>query len=340
MSEITRVALDAMGGDNAPGEIVKGAVEAVQRRDDIKILLTGKEEVLKKELSAYTYPKEQIEIVNATEVIETAEPPVMAIRRKKDSSIVVAMNLVKKGEADAFVSAGSSGAVLVGGQVLVGRIKGVERPPLAPLIPTLKGVSLLIDCGANVDARPSHLVQFARMGSIYMESVMGKKNPTVGIVNIGAEEEKGNALVKETFPLLKECSDINFIGSVEARDIPYGVADVIVCEAFAGNIILKLYEGVAGGLMKKVKEGMMSSLRSKIGALLIKPALKSTLKSFDASEYGGAPLLGLNGLVVKTHGSSKAKEVSNTLIQCVTFKKQKINEKIRESIQSEQKSAE
>ena len=173
MSEITRVALDAMGGDNAPGEIVKGAVEAVQRRDDIKILLTGKEEVLKKELSAYTYPKEQIEIVNATEVIETAEPPVKAIRRKKDSSIVVAMKMVKKGEADAFVSAGSSGAVLVGGQVLVGRIKGVERPPLAPLIPTLKGVSLLIDCGANVDARPSHLVQFARMGSIYMEQRYG-----------------------------------------------------------------------------------------------------------------------------------------------------------------------
>ena len=173
MSEITRVAIDAMGGDNAPGEIVKGAVEAVQRRDDIKILLTGKEEVLKKELSAYTYPKEQIEIVNATEVIETAEPPVKAIRGKKDSSIVVAMKMVKKGEADAFVSAGSSGAVLVGGQVLVGRIKGVERPPLAPLIPTLKGVSLLIDCGANVDARPSHLVQFARMGSIYMENVMG-----------------------------------------------------------------------------------------------------------------------------------------------------------------------
>ena len=243
--------------------------------------------------------------------------------------------MVKKGEADAFVSAGSSGAVLVGGQVLVGRIKGVERPPLAPLIPTLKGVSLLIDCGANVDARPSHLVQFAKMGSIYMESVMGKKNPTVGIVNIGAEEEKGNALVKETFPLLKECPDINFIGSVEARDIPYGAADVIVCEAFAGNIILKLYEGVAGALLKKVKKGMLSSLRSKIGALLVKPALKGVLKDFDTSEYGGAPLLGLNGLVVKTHGSSKSKEVCNSIIQCVAFKEQKINEKIKETIQQE-----
>lgn len=332
MSDITKVALDAMGGDNAPKEIVKGAVEAVKLRQDIKVLLTGQEEVLKKELSEYTYPKDQIEIVNATEVIETAEPPVMAIRRKKDSSIVVAMNLVKKKEADAFVSAGSTGAVLVGGQVLVGRIKGVERPPLAPLMPTLKGVSLLIDCGANVDARPSHLVQFAKMGSIYMEHVMGKKNPTVGIVNIGAEEEKGNALVKETFPLLKECKDINFIGSVEAREIPYGAADVIVCEAFVGNVILKLYEGVGGALVKKLKKGMMASLRSKIGALLVKPVLKATLKDFDSSEYGGAPLLGLNGLVVKTHGSSTSKEVCNSIIQCLTFKEQNINEKIRESI--------
>lgn len=251
MSDITRVALDAMGGDNAPAEIVKGAAEAVQQRKDIQILLTGREDVIKKELAKYTYPAEQIRIINATEVIETAEPPVKAIRGKKDSSIVVAMKLVKDGEADAFVSAGSTGAVLVGGQVLVGRIKGVERPPLAPLIPTLKGVSLLIDCGANVDARPSHLVQFAKMGSIYMESVMGKKNPTVGIVNIGAEEEKGNALVKETFPLLKACKDINFVGSVEAREIPYGNVDVIVCEAFVGNVILKLYEGVGGALVKR-----------------------------------------------------------------------------------------
>ncbi|EGN48909.1 hypothetical protein HMPREF0991_01193 [Lachnospiraceae bacterium 2_1_58FAA] len=336
MSDITRVALDAMGGDHAPAEMVKGAIEAVNKRDDIKILLTGQEALLKKALSEYTYPKDRIEIIPASEVIETAEPPVMAIRRKKDSSIVVAMNLVKKGEADAFVSAGSSGAILVGGQVIVGRIKGVERPPLAPLIPTMKGVSLLIDCGANVDARPSHLVQFAKMGSIYMEHVVGKKNPTVGIVNIGAEEEKGNALVKETFPLLKNCRDINFIGSVEARDIPYGAADVIVSEAFVGNVILKLYEGVGGALTKKIKAGMMTSLRSKIGALLVKPALKATLKDFDASEYGGAPLLGLNGLVVKTHGSSTSKEVCNSIIQCVTFKNQQINEKIRESIQSAQ----
>ena len=323
-----KIAVDAMGGDNAPSEIVKGAVEAVSERPDITVCLTGQEDIIKKELEKYTYKKEQIEIVPASEVIETGEPPVNAIRKKKDSSIVVGMNLVKRGEADGFVSAGSSGAILVGGQVIVGRIKGVERPPLAPLIPTEKGFSLLIDCGANVDARPSHLVQFAQMGSIYMEHVMGVKRPRVAIVNIGAEEEKGNALVKETFPLLKECPGINFIGSIEAREIPHGGADVIVCEAFVGNVILKLYEGVGATMISMIKKGMISSLRSKIGALLIKPALKSTLKSFDASQYGGAPLLGLKGLVVKTHGSSKANEVKNSIIQCIAFKEQAISEKI------------
>lgn len=340
MSEITRVVLDAMGGDYSPAEMVKGAVEAINRSEHVKVFLVGKEDAVKGELEKYTYDRERIQIVNATEVIETAEPPVNAIRRKKDSSIVVGMKLVKTGEADAFVSAGSSGAVLVGGQTLIGRIKGVERPPLAPLIPTAKGVSLLIDCGANVDARPSHLVQFARMGSIYMEHVIGKKNPKVAIVNIGAEEEKGNALVKETFPLLKALTDINFIGSIEARDIPYGKADVIVSEAFAGNVILKLYEGLGAVLISKIKGGMMSSLRSKIGALLVKPALKETLKEFDATEYGGAPLLGLRGLVVKTHGSAKAKEVSNSIIQCITFREQRINEKIMACIQTERDSEE
>lgn len=332
MEEMTKVAVDAMGGDNAPAEIVKGAVDAVTLRQDIKVYLIGQQDVVKEELAKHSYHGSQIEVIHAEEVIETAEPPVMAIRKKKKSSIVVGMNMVKSQEADAFVSAGSSGAILVGGQVIVGRAKGVERPPLAPLIPTEKGVSLLIDCGANVDARASHLVQFAKMGSIYMENVMGVKNPKVAIVNIGAEEEKGNALVKETFPLLNNCPDINFVGSIEARDIPHGEADVIVCEAFVGNIILKLYEGVGATLISMVKQGMMATLRSKIGAFLVKPALKKTLKSFDASEYGGAPLLGLNGLVVKTHGSSKAKEVSTSIIQCITFKEQQINEKIRKNI--------
>ena len=330
--EITKVALDAMGGDYAPAEPVKGAVDAVNARSDIKVLLIGQEDVVRKELEKYTYPAEQIEVIHAEEVIETAEPPVNAIRKKKQSSIVVGMNMVKQKEADAFVSAGSSGAILVGGQVIVGRIKGIERPPLAPLIPTEKGVSLLIDCGANVDARASHLVQFAKMGSIYMENVLGIKNPRVAIVNIGAEEEKGNALVKETFPLLKECTDINFVGSIEAREIPHGEADVIVCEAFVGNVILKLYEGLAGTLVGAIKKGMMSTLRSKIGAALALPALKSTLKAFDATQYGGAPLLGLNGLVVKTHGSAKAVEITNSIFQCVTFKEQDINGKIRKNI--------
>jgi len=333
MSDMVKVAVDAMGGDNAPGEIIKGAIMAVNESDKIKVYLVGKSEVINEHLKNYTYQNEQVEVINATEIIETAEPPVMAIRSKKDSSIVKGLMMVKDGTCDAYVSAGSTGANLVGGQVLVGRIKGVERPPLAPLIPTANGPALLIDCGANVDARPSHLVQFAKIGSIYMEHVVGIKNPRVGIVNIGAEEEKGNALVKETFPLLKNCPDINFVGSVEARDIPAGVADVIVCEAFVGNVVLKLYEGVGGLLIKKVKAGMLTSLRSKIGALLVKPALKETLKEFDTEQYGGAPLLGLNGLVVKTHGSSKAIEVKNSCLQCLSFKEQKINEKIKEKIQ-------
>ena len=327
-----KIAVDAMGGDNAPGEIIAGTVMAANSRKDIQIALIGQKDVVSAELKKHTYNTEQIQVVNATEVIETGEPPVNAIRKKKDSSIVVGMNMVRQGEADAFCSAGSSGAILVGGQVIVGRIKGVERPPLAPLIPTEKGVSLLVDCGANVDARPSHLVQFAKMGSIYMEHVIGVKNPRVAIVNIGAEEEKGNALVKETFPLLKECKDINFIGSIEAREIPHGYADVIVCEAFVGNVILKLYEGVGATLIGMVKKGMMGPLRSKIAALLVKPALQETLQSFDASQYGGAPLLGCKGLVVKTHGSSKRTEVCNAILQCVTFKEQQINEKIKESL--------
>lgn len=336
MSDFVKVAVDAMGGDNAPAEIVKGAVDAVNENSRVKVFLTGKEAEIKSELDKYTYNSEQIEVVHATEVIEMAEPPVLAIRRKKDSSLVKAMYLVKDKTCDAFVSAGSTGATLVGGQVIVGRIKGVERPPLAPLIPTEKGCALLVDCGANVDARPSHLVQFAKMGSVYMEHVVGVKNPKVAIVNIGAEEEKGNALVKETFPLLKNCPDINFIGSIEARDIPAGYADVVVCEAFVGNVILKLYEGVGKTLIKKVKIGMMSSLRSKIGALLVKPALKETLKAFDLEQYGGAPMLGLNGLVVKTHGSSKAVEIKNSILQCITFTEQDINQKIKEKITMEE----
>lgn len=333
MQDLVKVAVDAMGGDNAPQSTVKGAVDALNKSQEIFVYLVGQEEVLKAELEQYDYPKDRLKIVNASEIIEMAEPPVMAIRKKKDSSIVVGMKMVHDGEADAFVSAGSTGAVLVGGQLIVGRVKGVERPPLAPLIPTEKGFSLLIDCGANVDARASHLVQFARMGSIYMENIMGVKNPKVGIVNIGAEEEKGNALVKETFPLLKECKDLNFVGSIEARDIPKGDVDVVVCEAFVGNVILKLYEGVGSTLIKVVKKGMLKTLRGKIGGLLVKPSLKETMKAFDTSERGGAPLLGLRGLVVKTHGSSKSKEITNSILECIAFKRQEISKKIEENLQ-------
>ena len=335
MADIVNIAVDAMGGDNAPVSTVKGAVDAISEAANLKVFLVGKEEVINKELAKYSYDKNRLDVINATEEIEMAEPPVMAIRTKKDSSIVKAMYMVNHGEADAYVSAGSTGATLVGGQVIVGRLKGVDRAPLAPIIPTEKGNSLLIDCGANVDARSNHLVQFAKMGTVYMENIMGVKNPTVAIVNIGAEEEKGNALVKETFPLLKNCPDINFIGSIEAREIPAGYADVIVCEAFTGNVIIKMYEGVAKSLMHVLKKSLMSNLKTKIGALLIKKDLKKALGNYSLDQYGGAPMLGLKGLVVKTHGSSGSVEIKNSILQCVTFTEQKITEKISAKLSQE-----
>lgn len=326
------IALDAMGGDYAPEQTVKGAVEAVNSSDEIRVILVGKQDMIAKELEKYEYAKEDIEVVHASEIIDMGDVPTVAIKDKKDSSLVVAMRLVREGKADALVSAGSTGAVLVGGQLVVGRLKGIKRPPLAPFIPTTKGFSLLIDCGANVDARPEHLVQFAQMGSIYYENVMGKKNPTVALLNIGTEEEKGNQLVKDTKPLMKECKNINYIGSVEARELVSGAADVIVCEAFVGNVVLKFFEGLALTLFGSLKEGLMSSTRTKLGALLVKPALKGLKNQFDTSSQGGAPLLGLKGLVVKAHGNSSSKEIEIALKQCISFKKQIINEKIKESI--------
>lgn len=334
MSEKVVIALDAMGGDFAPAETVKGAVEAVHDYPEIKVILVGKEELIKEQLSRYSYKEDAIDIVNASEVIDMGDVPTKAIREKKDSSLVVAMKLVKEGSADAVVSAGSTGAILVGGQLIVGRIKGIKRPALAPFLPSKKGFSLLIDCGANVDARPEHLLQFAQMGSVYFENVMGRKNPTVGIVNIGTEEEKGNQLVKETYPLLKECRDINFVGSVEAREIAGGSTDILVCEAFVGNVILKFFEGVAKTFLSCIKEGIMKSFRTKIGGVLIKPALKGLLGTFDVSSQGGAPLLGLNGLVVKAHGNSKSAEIKTALGQCIAFKENSINEKIKDMVQS------
>lgn len=326
------IVLDAMGGDNAPDSIILGALKALNLNKDLVIKLVGDSAKINTFLKDKDYDKQRLEIIHTSEVIEMSESPVSAIRSKKDSSIVVGLGILKRGEASAFVSAGSTGAVLVGGQVLVGKLKGVQRAPLAPLIPTGKGVSLLIDCGANVDARPSHLVQFAKMGSLYMENIVGIKNPRVAIVNIGAEEEKGNSLVKETFPLLKAQENINFIGSIEARDIPKGYADVIVCEAFTGNVILKLYEGVGQTLIGKIKEALSTNFITKIGALLIKSSLKKTLKSFDASEYGGAPLIGLKALVVKAHGSSKETEICNAILQCINFAKADINNLIINSL--------
>ncbi len=327
-----RVAIDAMGGDNAPFELVKGTVEAVNECSDVKCFLVGDRQAIETELAKYTFNKDAVEIREATENISCDEPPVYAIRRKKDSSIVVGLNLIKNNEADSFISAGSTGAVLVGAQLIAGRIKGIERTPLAPLIPTLKGCALLIDCGANVDSRASHLLQYARMGSIYMENIVGIKNPKVAIVNIGTEEEKGNALVKEAYPLLKNCSSINFTGSIESRQIPYGDADVIVCDAFVGNVILKMYEGVAGALLSKIKGALTSTPISTIGAALIKKPLKKTLKGFSMEEYGGAPMLGLNGLVMKTHGNSESIEIKNSILQAVKFAEADIIGKIKMNI--------
>ena len=323
------VALDAMGGDYAPKETVSGAIEAVKEFDQISVILVGREADINAELSGYEdYPKDRISVVNADEIIDMGEVPTLAIKEKKNSSLVVAMKLVRDGKADAVVSAGSTGAILVGGQLVVGRIKGVKRPALAPFLPTKKGMSLLIDCGANVDAKPENLVQFAQMGSIYYENVMGVKNPTVGIVNIGTEEEKGNKLVKETGPLLKECKDINFIGSVEARDIPSKPSNVLVCEAFVGNVILKLFEGLALTFLGVIKKALLKSAKTKIGAALIKKSLKEQLAMFSTKDQGGAPLLGLKGLVVKAHGNSKSFEIKTAIGQCITFKENDISGKI------------
>ncbi len=336
MSERIRIALDAMGGDNAPEAVVEGALLALAQAPDIEILFVGRQPEIEKALAGKTYDSERVRIVHASEVIEMAEAPVAAVRKKKDSSIVRGMRMVRDGEADAFAGAGSSGAMLVSGQAIVGRLRGISRPPFASLMPTQAGLCLMLDCGANVDCRPEHLLEFARIGSIYMENIYGVASPKVGIINIGAEEEKGNALVKETFPLLKEDPNLNFIGSVEARDIPFGGCDVLVCDGFAGNLVLKMYEGTAAMLLSEVKKSLMSTLLSKVGALLIKGALKKTLSTYNASKYGGAPLLGLKGLVVKMHGSAKAEDVKYSVLQCADFTRLKINDKIR--VYAEEKS--
>ncbi len=335
MSEFITVAIDGMGGDNGAPEMVKGAVNAVNDHDGVKVIICGDEDTINTELAKYEYIKDRIEVVHTTEEVEVDASPVMEIRQKKDSSMVVAMKLVKEGKASGFVSAGSSGAILVGGQLIVGRMKGIQRAPLAPLVPNTEGIALLVDAGANMDAKPEHLVQYAVMGSIYMEKIVGIKNPRVGIVNVGVEEHKGNKLVKDTYPMLKELDGINFIGSVEPREIPHGACDVIVCDAFVGNALLKVQEGLASALVHMIKDNIMKSTRTKIGGALVKPAMKNVMKLFDTTEYGGAPLLGLDGLVVKIHGNATHKEMKNAILQCVDFTDKKVNDTIKEAISNE-----
>ena len=313
------IAIDTMGTDNGSAYFVQGIAEAMDLYDDLSFIVTGKEEELKTYIDQYGCDKTRIEVVDATEEITCHDAPVDAIRRKKNSSMVLALNAVKEGRAAACISGGNSGALLAGGQFLVGRAKGVKRTPLAPLIPHRYGSSLLIDCGANVDAKPENLVQFAKMGSIYMKNIEGIENPRVGIINIGAEDEKGNELVKSTIPLLRECKDINFIGSVESRDIPNGPADVLVCEAFVGNVLLKFFEGLGKMFMAEIKDTLKSSVKTKIGGALIYKPIKKTFKRYMADDKGGAPLLGLKGLVVKIHGNSKDTEVRSAIEQCRNF---------------------
>ena len=332
------IAIDTMGTDNGSAYFVQGIAEAMDLYDDLSFIVTGKEEELKTYIDQYGCDKTRIEVVDATEEITCHDAPVDAIRRKKNSSMVLALNAVKEGRAAACISGGNSGALLAGGQFLVGRAKGVKRTPLAPLIPHRYGSSLLIDCGANVDAKPENLVQFAKMGSIYMKNIEGIENPRVGIINIGAEDEKGNELVKSTIPLLRECKDINFIGSVESRDIPNGPADVLVCEAFVGNVLLKFFEGLGKMFMAEIKDTLKSSVKTKIGGALFYKPIKKTFKRYMADDKGGAPLLGLKGLVVKIHGNSKDTEVRSAIEQCRNFvKKDVTNQIIRTFVEEENK---
>lgn len=328
-----KIAVDAMGGDNAPEAIVKGSILA---RDEynLSVILTGKEREVKQLLEKYTSSFNNIEIINAEEVITNDDKPVMAIRRKKNSSLVVACNAVKNKEADAVVSAGSTGALLSGGTLIVGRIEGIQRPAIGSLIPNMSGgFALLIDSGANVDSKPEFLYDFAMMGDIYLKKVMNVKNPRIALANIGAEKSKGDKLTVDTYELLENTKlPMNFIGNIEAREILQGKADIIVCDGFVGNMILKTLEGTVLELMKGLKNELMSSTRTKIGAALVKPALMNFKKKFDYSEHGGAPLLGVKAPVIKAHGSSDEKAIKNAIRQAKMCCESNVNELIEESI--------
>lgn len=320
-----------MGGDNAPFEIVKGVAEAVKLYP-VKVLLVGKEDIVKKELASYTYDEDSIELINAEEVIGTDEVPTEAVRRKKDSSMMVGLRLVKDKKASAFISAGSTGALFVGGTFTVGRIKGIDRPALGTCLPNLKGYSLLLDSGANVDCKPQYLVQFAKMGSVYAENVLGIKNPTVGLANIGVEKEKGNMLVKEVYELLEQTEGINFIGNAEIVDIPKGVADIIVCDGFEGNTILKLTEGLSKSLLKLIK-GEITKGPYKLAAAALKTPFGNIKNNFDSDNVGGAPYIGLKALVMKMHGSCSHRAVVNCIKQCIDFVENDTVAKIEKLIQ-------
>lgn len=328
-----RIAIDAMGGDNAPVETVKGAIEALKEIDAIMVLI-GTEEILKKELAKYDYDESRIEIIATTEVVENDDKPVIAIKRKKDSSMVVGFEKVRTGEIDALISAGNTGALLAGGLLRVGRIKGIDRPALTTVFPTFSGMFVMADVGANAECKPRNLLEFGIMGSIYAENVLGIENPKVGIINIGTEEGKGTPLVVESYDLLK-ASNLNFIGNIEARDIPERKADVLVTDGFTGNVVLKLTEGVAKSFMGELKGIFMSNFLTKISAGIIKGKLKSLKTKMDYTEYGGAPLLGIKAPIVKAHGSSNAKAFKNAIKYAEKYVSNNIIEKISQEIRGE-----
>ena len=328
---MVHIFLDAMGGDDAPKCTAEGALEALRADSGLKITLAGVRSEVEKCLADYDDVRDRLVLLDTPEVITNHDAPVMAVRQKKQSGIVRGMLAVREGEADGFVSAGSTGAVLAGGMFRLGRIEGVERPALAPLLPNGKGFFCLIDCGANVDCLPAYLPQFGMMGSAYMKQMRGIENPRVGLVNIGAEAEKGNALAKAAYPLMAR-APFNFVGNIEGRDITADMADVIVSDGFSGNLILKFMEGVAMTLLGIIKKEMMADFRGKLGGMIAKPAFRRVKKVMDYTEVGGAPLLGVNGVVVKAHGSSNAHAVACAVRQAVLMKQKDVPGVIREGI--------
>lgn len=318
--KLMKIAIDAMGGDNAPYEIVVGAIDAVNKYPDITVVLVGKENEINKIIDSKTKDRSRIEVVNATEVIEFDDTPTKAIRSKKDSSMVVAMKLLKDKQADAFLSAGSTGAILVGGLFVIGRIKGIDRPALTGFFPNPRGYTVLLDIGANADCKARNILEFGVMGSLYAQKVLGVKNPTVGLLNNGSEEGKGNELTKEAFALMKGSEHINFYGNIEGRDMPLGTVDVAVTDGFTGNVVLKTTEGVASTIMSMMKEALMSSAKGKLAGAMIKNDLRALKDGFSADAIGGAPFLGVDGVVLKAHGNSKAVAITNAIAQAKKFK--------------------